>query len=327
MTTIDSLDVRSTWQRQLERPSIIGRKIDRLRVHRLDPETGVRVPWQNRHMHLTTEQQAAVRLGARRAYWALAPHAVPSHWQEAGRTTSVAEQRALEYGNNHLTDVADSWRKGGANYLARHIRLRMQEAMVREGSRQVDSNGNAAKVMPWGVWEDLEASWFRGSMDPARAKTVDDDGVWAVDTFDRKRPHQRRDGLEPLEGVTEQEIERARRRRPARNYGARAVRRVPAEVREQLAEAFDPGDVRHQGRSATRHPGRAVILPGDPTGETVAHRIWLDQVLTALASGMLPARGDGEPPMLTYRGRPLDGGRLPNGDSLLEIALSTITEP
>lgn len=317
MTTIDSLDVRSTWQRALERPSIIARKIDLLRTSRIDPETGVRVRWQHRHLHLTRQQVGAVRNGARRAVWKLGTGSVPSHWQDGRGGTSVAEQRAIEYANDHLAETGKSWRAGGANYLARHIRLRMQEAMVREGRQQVDSNGNAAKVIPWGVWEDLEASYYRGSMDWSRRKELDDEGTWTTPSFDRDRPGMTRANLEPIHGVTDVEIERARRRRPARNYGARAARRVPAEVRGQLVEAFNPGPPRHKGKR----------LPGDPTGETVAHRIWLDQVLTALAAGMLPSRGDGEPPMLTYRGIPLDGGRLPNGDSLLEIALSTITEP
>ncbi|MEV0868698.1 hypothetical protein AB0I24_12270 [Brachybacterium paraconglomeratum] len=152
MTMIDQIDTRSTWQRQLERPFIIARKIDELRTSRIDPATGDRLRWERQHWHLTARQAAAVRLGARRAWWKYGPASTPSAYQDGRGGATVIESRALDYANQHLAETRKCWADGGSSYLARHIRLRMQEKMAVAAGPQVDSNGNSAKVIPWGEY-------------------------------------------------------------------------------------------------------------------------------------------------------------------------------
>lgn len=311
-TTVDEIDTRSTWQRQLERPFIIARKLDQLRTSRIDPDTGERVMCARSHWHLTARQAAAVRLGARRAWWKYGPASTPSAYQDGRGGATVIEARALDYANQHLTETRKCWADGGAGYLARHIRLRMQEKMAVAAGPQVDSNGNSAKVIPWGVWDDLERQFFHGE----ERMQIDMDGTPYAETVG----HQARPGttkhreLTPVLGFDERDLERARKGRRPRSWGGRAVRKVPAEVQRQLAEMFYPGP---------RRPSSSLD-PSDPTGESVAHDVWLDEIASTLRSGMLPQRGTSEPRMLTYRGRPLEGGRLPNGTTLLEIALETL---
>lgn len=312
MFNIDQVDVRSTWQRRLDRPGIIARKIDRLRKSRINPVTGQREKWQNREWHLTREQAGATRLGARRAFQKFGGNKIPSSLQDGSNSSSVIEARALDYANQHLAETSKSWREGGAPYLARHIRLRMQEQIVIAAGPQVDSNGNSAKVIPWGVWEDLERQFFRGEEQVRH----DEKGNYLEPAFTMRRPTAvRHRELAPIVGIDERDLEAARKGRRLRSWGGRAVRKVPVEVQRQLAAVFHPGPVR----------ANASTDPSDPTGESVAHQLWLDEIATTLRSGMLPQRGTSEPGMLTYRGRPLDGGRLPGGTTLLEIALETIT--
>lgn len=311
-TTVEQIDVRSTWQRQLERPFIIARKVDQLRTSRIDATTGDRITWQRRHWHLTPRQAAAVRLGARRAWWKYGPAAIPNAYQDGRGGATVIESRALGYANQHLSETRKCWHNGGAHYLARHIRLRMQEHMAVAAGPQVDSSGNSAKVIPWGVWEDLERQFFNGE----ERVQVDGEGKPYIETMgNANRPAvAKHRELAPVLGFDERDLERARKGRRPRSWGGRAVRKIPAEVQRQLAEMFYPGPYR---------PASSTD-PSDPTGESVAHRVWLDEIASTLRSGMLPQRGTSEPKMLTYRGRPLEGGRLPNGTTLLEIALETL---
>lgn len=320
--SIDTLDVRSSWQRALDRPARIALKLDRVRLARRDPVMGKRVPWEHRHWHLTRGQSAAIRAGARAAYYRFGPMYLPQDWQHEGggygpNAATNVQIRALHFMNDHLSEVANSWGDGGETgrrNLARHTRLRMQEKIAADLKPHRDTHGNETVVMPWGVWQDLEMYAMHDVTTHATRHVNDGDRTYS-EKLDRRRPVPvRHHELRPLEKIHEADFERAQRGREPRTWGGSVDRMIPREVRDQLRAVFHPGTPRPD----------SVHDPSDPTGDTAVHNIWMEEVSTAITTGRLPRRGDSTPKMLTYRGRELRDGMLANGVSLTDIAGMTI---
>lgn len=206
MTSIDQIDTRSTYQRGLDRPSIIARKIDLLRTSRINPETGKRAPWRRRYMHLTYGQQTAVAAGGRAAARTWGAD-LPLEWQDSTGGYRLAAAEAIEEMNQRYAEAVSAWRVGGAGALHVKAKKRVFQRIARS-AKPKRIRGRDIVEVPFLVYNELTEGYLGGEV--------------------VEQP-----GARPIEPMDEEHV-------ITRNIGGAAMRRVPRGVARQVRAGLEP---------------------------------------------------------------------------------------
>lgn len=208
MTYPNRIDVRSTYQRQLDAqhlPSVLALKVDRLRKARRDPATGKRITWRPRYMHLSPAQQRAAASGGREAARTWGAD-LPLHWQDSTGGYRLAAVEAVEEMNRRHWEARSAWRLGGAGALHVKAKKRVFQRIARAAEpRKV--RGRVIVEVPFLVFDEL------------------------VEGYDGGEVVERR-GARPLEPMDEERV-------IIRNLGAAAMRRVPRGIIRQARAALE----------------------------------------------------------------------------------------
>lgn len=205
-TTVDDIDARSTYQRALDHPAITARKIDLLRTSRIDPETGKRVPWRRRYMHLTVEQQNAARAGGRAAARTWGAD-LPLEWQDSTGGHRLAANEAIEEMNQRYAEAVSAWRFGGAGALHVKAKKRVFQRIARS-AKPKRIRGRDIIEVPFLVYNELTEGYLGGEV--------------------VEQP-----GARPIEPMDEEHV-------ITRNIGGAVMRRVPRGVARQVRAGLEP---------------------------------------------------------------------------------------